>query len=100
MKMVIVKLYTVHVNRVEYRTQPMNMSSKVNRPTTNVMETWNQPQTDHIVIPCDVNSPSNSSVNCNTSQCRYPLCNNLLTIYNYKLGGKLLRWESVYSMQT
>ena len=65
----------VHINRVQHRIQPPDNSSIVNRPTTNERETWSPPQTEHIIIPCDVNPPSSSPANCNTSQRRYPLRN-------------------------
>ena len=65
----------IHINRVQHRIQPPDNSSIVNRPTTNVMETWSPPQTKHIIIPCDVDPPSSSPANCNTSQWRYPLRN-------------------------
>ena len=65
----------VHINRIQHRIQPPDISSIVNRPTTNVMETWSPPQTEHIVVTCDVDPPSSSPANCNTSQRRYPLHN-------------------------
>ena len=66
----------VLINHVQHRIQPTDISSTFtfNRPTTNVMETWSPPQTEHILIPCDVDPPSSSLANCNTSQQRYPLC--------------------------
>ena len=48
----------VHINHVQHRIQPPDISNTVNRPTTNVMKTWNPPQIEHIVISCDVDPPS------------------------------------------
>ena len=65
----------IYINRVQYHIQPPDISSTVNRPTTNVMEIWHPPQTEHIVISRDADPPSSSPANCNTSQQRYPLSN-------------------------
>ena len=62
----------VHINCVQHRIQPPDITSTANRPTSNMMKTWNPLQTEHIVIQYDVD-PS-SPTNCNTSR-RYPLRN-------------------------
>ena len=58
----------VHINRFQHRVQPPVPS---NTPTssTDVTLTWNPPQTEHILIPCDPTSPANSEA----SARRYPL---------------------------
>ena len=58
----------VHINRLQHRIQPPFPS---NTPTSSndVTLTWNPPQTEHILIPCDPTSPANSEA----SARRYPL---------------------------
>ena len=73
MKKVTVKLILL-INYVQHHIQLPDVSSTVDRPITNMTEIWNLLQTEHIVIPCDVDPPSSSPANYNTSLQKYPLC--------------------------
>ena len=84
--------FCILINCLQHRVQSP-FPSNTPTSTTDVTLTWNPPQTEHILIPCD---PTLSPINSETSGCRYPLCTDIhWTGYKFKLEAKLFRGRSI-----